>query len=235
MPTCQNGWPVIATSRTTGPLPRLRKWVVPGTGRTLSIRDGSAGFVLIHLALWFHENIERLGDGIWDEWGWAYRPVRGSSSGFSNHAGGVAVDLNATRHPLGQRGTFTKAQTTAIRAELGRYDGAIRWGGDYVNRPDEMDFEINAPLATVRRVLAEVEDDMPSAEEVAKETIHTKLGNGGYLGWNVADTHDRLSRVENALAALAAGLGPTVEAAVKEALAEGVVDVDVTVHNQTGD
>ena len=92
----QNGFPVLATNHTTGPLPRLRKWVIPGANRHVYLRDGSVGFLLVHFALWFHETISRLDQGVWDEWGWAVRNVRGSSTVISNHASGTAVDLNAT-------------------------------------------------------------------------------------------------------------------------------------------
>lgn len=74
------------------------------------------------------------------------------------------------------------------------------------------------------------EDDMPTAAEVAKATIHTKLGNGGYVGWNILDTHERVARLEKALSALAAGISPTVKAAVEEALTDAVVSVDVNVN-----
>jgi hypothetical protein len=38
----------------------------------------------------------------------------------------------------------------------------------------------------------------------------------------------------SALDALAGSLDPTVQAAVKKALADGLVDVEVTVHDKTG-
>src|SRR6185436_1098451 len=79
MATSVNGYPVLSTNRTTGPLPRLRKWVVPGANRHLLVRDGSTGFLLLHFALWWHESIGKLDakGAPWDEWGWAVRPVRG--------------------------------------------------------------------------------------------------------------------------------------------------------------
>lgn len=153
MSTSQNGWPVLTSSRATGAHPRLRRWVIPGAGRHLYARDGSAGFLLALLALWFHERVERLDGGVWDEWGWAYRPIRGQSSGMSNHASGTAVDLNATVHPLGARGTFARARDyLRIRARLRWMGGVIRWGGDYAGRADEMHFEIVRPLARCERV-----------------------------------------------------------------------------------
>lgn len=146
MPTSINGWPVLS-SETTGPLPRLRRWVIPTpelvAERHLYLRDGAAGFLLAHLACWFHDEVERLDTGVWDEWGYAYRPVRGQSSGFSNHASGTAMDLNATRHPLGvpTLRTFTPSQQRAIHDRLAMYGGRIDWGGDW-RRPDGMHFEL---------------------------------------------------------------------------------------------
>jgi hypothetical protein len=145
MATSQNGWPA--------PPARIRTWTIPGANRHLNLADGPAGFILVHLALWFHERIERLNVGIWDEWGAAYRPVRGSETDLSNHASGTAMDLNATQHPLGVRGSFKRAwQYVRIRARLRMYRRAIRWGGDYQYRADEMHFEIDRGHAVVQRV-----------------------------------------------------------------------------------
>jgi hypothetical protein len=160
------GWPVL-TSTTTGPLPRLRKWWIPDTDRHIFLRDGSAGFVLVHLILWFHERIEDIDDGIWDEWGYAYRMVRGSTSSWSEHAAGTAADLNATRHPLGvpTTKTFSAWQILRIRWRLRRvYRGVIMWGGDYKNRPDAMHFEI-APGKT-----------LADCERLARRLMRTKRG-----------------------------------------------------------
>lgn len=141
--TSQNGWSVLAEHS-----PMLHKWIIPGTNRHLVMRAGSAGFLLAHMALWFHEKVERLDLGVWDDWGYAYRPIRGDEE-WSNHASGTACDLNATRHPLAvpTAQTFTEAQTKAIHRRLRLYRGAILWGGDYVNRPDAMHFEIVRTLA----------------------------------------------------------------------------------------
>lgn len=161
--TSENGYLVLFENRTTGSLPRLRKWIVPGTEdetgkpRHLFLRDGSVGFVLVWIALWFHEVIERLDLGIWDEWGWAVRPVRGQLTGYSNHASGSAEDLNATRHPRGVpiAKTFTPVQIRRIRRMLRiRTLGFVRWGGDYKTTVDGMHFEIapGAKLSTIERI-----------------------------------------------------------------------------------
>lgn len=144
----------------------IQTWTIPGTDRKVRLKRGAAGEVLTHFAAWFHTNIEPIDRGQLDDWGYAERNVRGSDTVVSNHASGTALDLNATKHPLGKRGTFTRDQAAAIRAQLKNYDGCIRWGGDYQNRPDEMHFEINKPLAEVsvvaRQLRTEQADPMLS-------------------------------------------------------------------------
>jgi hypothetical protein len=137
----QNGWPALQSGTD-----KVHPWVIPGTKRTFVLRNGSAGFLLAHFILWFNEVVEKIGVGIWDDWGIAFRSVRGGTD-LSNHASGTAVDLNATLHVLGKSGTFTRRQAALIRVRLLFYRGCVRWGGDYQNRKDEMHFEINRPLS----------------------------------------------------------------------------------------
>lgn len=129
----------------------LYTWTVPGADTKLRLRQGSGGFLLIHLASRFDKNIEELHEPILDDWGYAYRPVRGYST-WSRHAYGLAEDLNATDHPLGVDHTFTQKETRDIHRLLQRYDGCIRWGGDYSGRKDAMHFEINRSLSACERV-----------------------------------------------------------------------------------
>lgn len=135
MTASQNGWSVIAPNETY-------KWVIPGTDRHLILRKGAAGFVLAHLALWYHESVEPLNTGVWDDWGYAVRPVRGFTV-ISNHASGTAMDLNAVKHGMGVKNTFTLKQKVKVRARLVWMRGVVRWGEDYHTRVDGMHFEIN--------------------------------------------------------------------------------------------
>lgn len=139
----QNGFPANVVDMT-------RVYEIPKTDRYIRLRKGPTGFMLAHFATWFDKKIEKVDQGVWDEWGYAERPIRGSEE-TSNHASGTAMDLNATKHPMGVRGTFTPKQTAMIRRRLKLYRGCIRWGGDYSNRADEMHFEINKPFEAVRR------------------------------------------------------------------------------------
>jgi len=155
MATSINGYPVIGpAARFDGPLPRLRKFVIPGSDRTITLRDGAAGFILAHVALWFHERVEALnGKPALDDAGWNYREARGSSS-WSNHASGTAEDLNWNDHPWHKVGTFSKIKTALIRAWLKtRYLGCVEWGGNWRSEnADEMHFELVKDLAACERL-----------------------------------------------------------------------------------
>lgn len=148
MSTSQNGFPVLA-----GDSHRLHAWVIPARNGQIIVRlrEGSAGFLLAHFLLWFAEVVEPLKGKVPDDWGYAYRPIRGQSTGWSNHASGTAADANSIRHPLAATGTFKPWQYVKIRARLLLYAGCIRWGGDYQHRRDEMHFEINASLSACEK------------------------------------------------------------------------------------
>ena len=145
-PRSQNGWPVN---------PPLVTRDVPGTNVRLRVAEGPAGDVLIHVASQVSARVEDISmdsdAGERDDWAYAHRNVRGSEA-VSNHASGTAIDLNATRHVLGARDTFTPTQMQEIRNIMAEYDGVVRWGGDYRGRADEMHFEIVGSQAEVQAV-----------------------------------------------------------------------------------
>ena len=140
----QNGWTAYASSANLSPLP----WI---TGR---VRPGPVWVIFDHLCRRFDAEVEPIVVG--HSWGWAKRPIRGSSTAISNHASGTAIDLNAPRHPLGKHGTFTKKQVAAIEQILAELGGTVRWGGHYRGRKDEMHFEIDASAARVDNVAAQI-------------------------------------------------------------------------------
>jgi hypothetical protein len=172
-------------------------WKIPGTDRAIRLRKGAPGALLVHLAAWFHANIESIDSGQLDDWGYAERPVRGqdveydddgNAINLSNHASGTAEDLNALRHPLGVRNTFTRAQAAAIRAQLKIYEGCIRWGGDYVRRADEMHFEIVKSPAECERVLRKLtRPEPPATHEEENPLSGLTDADAAKIGGAVAD------------------------------------------------
>lgn len=127
-------------------------------GEILPMREGATGELLAHLAEWIHENVESISAGHQqDDWGYAERPIRGSTTTLSNHASGTAFDFNATQHPLGVRGSWGLRKKRKINRQLRtQYENVIRWGENYKGRPDGMHFEINEDFDEVVRVLNKV-------------------------------------------------------------------------------
>lgn len=149
MPRSQNGF--SANNRAL-----MSTKTIPGTDRRITLRRGVTGWILRDFAAWFDDHVESIDAGQLDDWGYASRPIRGSSTTLSNHASGTAIDLNALKHPMGRRNTFSNADEKRIRRQLRIYQGCIRWGGDYTGRPDEMHFEIDQDSAACKRVRAKL-------------------------------------------------------------------------------
>ena len=135
MKKSQNGWPASEDQKEIG----IEIFKIKGTDRKMRLQK-DAGVILAAFAAEFHAQVEPIDEGQIDDWAYAYRDVRGSDSVLSNHSSGTAIDLNATKHPLGAQNTFTKQQTRVIRELTEKY--GLRWGGDYSKRKDEMHFEI---------------------------------------------------------------------------------------------
>lgn len=177
---------------------------VPGTERKIRLRNGPAGDLLLWVLAQFHRRVEPIDTGQLDDWGYAERPIRGSTTVLSNHASGTAADANATRHPQGTSpsANFTPAQIDTIHAILAETQGCVRWGGDYVSPAlkDGMHFEIVRDEATCARALAALttgeEDDMPSAEEVAKAVWNEATLNAVNKQWTAARDILRFGHME---------------------------------------
>ena len=139
MATSQNGY--RANDRSL-----ISSYAIPG-GK-VALRRGDVATVLVYFAKRYHSEVEKL---VWPgNWGYAERTIRGNSRTLSNHASGTALDLNAPRHPLGKRGTFSSKQVAALNRILSDCDGVLRHGKNYNGRKDEMHVEINASSARVK-------------------------------------------------------------------------------------
>lgn len=149
---------------TYGTHPRLTPfpWI---TGR---VRKGDAYTVLNELCRRFNNEVEKINPA--HSWGWAYRPVRGATV-VSEHAAGTAIDLNAPKHPLGRQGTFTRSQVTKINQILRDLDGAVRWGGNYSGRKDEMHFELQGGVKKLAAVAKKIKGSSTGTAGTSKPSV----------------------------------------------------------------
>lgn len=114
---------------------------------SFKVNSGAAN-LLGYVAEEFDRAVEDLElPGLPDEWGYSHRYIAGTRT-WSKHAYGIAIDLNATRHPYGKRGTFSLMQQSAIRLILSKCKGLIAWGGDW-RTPDDMHFEVTGTPSAV--------------------------------------------------------------------------------------
>jgi hypothetical protein len=143
-----NGWPASKDPAEIG----IKSFKVPGTDLKIRCAEKVAP-LLIGLAAEFHETIEPIDKGTLDDWGYAFRMVRGSTDKLSNHSSGTAIDLNATKHPLGKANTFSPEDAAKCVALAAKY--GCKWGGTYKARKDDMHFEINLnPKQVIERIKA---------------------------------------------------------------------------------
>lgn len=100
-----------------------------------------------------------------DDWAYICRPIRGYEDEWnatrllrylSNHSWGLAIDLNAVDHPLGQRGTGVPDWVVDEAHRWG-----LSWGGDYIGRPDEMHFECLLTPAQVEQLVENLTTHRP--------------------------------------------------------------------------
>lgn len=133
--TSQNGWPASASPSDIG----VTTVSIPlrlGT-KTVQVAPKAAE-PLVEMIQWWDQNIEPVET----VYGYNYREIRGyeGTGTISNHGSGTAIDINASKHPLGATGTVTTAQAAMITAKAATL--GLRWGGDYRGRKDEMHFEV---------------------------------------------------------------------------------------------
>lgn len=132
---------------------KIKSYAVAGTDRKLKCA-ASVGPLIAAFAAEFHTLIEPIDEGTYDDWGYAFRMVRGTTDKLSCHSSGTAIDLNATKHALGKVGTFQAEKVPMIRALAKKY--GLKWGGDYVNRKDEMHFEIEISAVKAQALITKL-------------------------------------------------------------------------------
>lgn len=97
-------------------------------------------------------------DEVQDDWSFIVRPIRGyeakweSTHDFdylSNHSWALAVDVNATKNPMGKK-LKTDLPVGWIRANVRKY--GLLWGGDFSDRKDSMHFEFGGTPKDARAI-----------------------------------------------------------------------------------
>jgi hypothetical protein len=147
--TSYNGYPASKDPNEIG----IKSYLVDGTALRLRCAS-SVGPLLAAFAAEFHKLIEPIDGGTLDDWGYAFRMVRGSTDRLSCHASGTAIDLNATKHPLGKYDTFPAEKVPMIRAVAKKY--GLKWGGDFKSRPDDMHFEVNVTPTKAKELITKL-------------------------------------------------------------------------------
>jgi hypothetical protein len=155
----QNGWPVLDRDDL--------HWFT-AAGQRFAAANADAATIAAYLIERFNAEVEPIHGTVMDDWSYAVRNVRGSATFVSNHASASAWDLNATRHPRGVHGTFSKAELRAIQRILADItddsgDRVVRFGGDFTTVVDSMHFEINAGPRSVHQAAEKIralEDDV---------------------------------------------------------------------------
>ena len=147
--TSPNGWPASEDRKAIG----IQSFAIPDTSSKIACAKDVAP-ILVAFCQDFHNWVEPIDEGQLDDWGFCFRMTKGSDKVLSNHASGTAVDLNATKHPLGKSNTFTKQQTNTIQLLIVKY--SLSWGGNYKRRKDEMHFEIALNKAEMQNKIKEL-------------------------------------------------------------------------------
>ncbi|WP_030897583.1 hypothetical protein [Streptomyces sp. NRRL F-5126] len=162
--TSANNWPVLdgATS-----------FVVEGSGEKVSLAEGDAATVLLHVARRYNYEIDTLRTG--DVHGW--RADRKVAEAYeSNYLSGSALAIRPAMYPVGSKGNLYPNELIVVRDILAELDGAVAWGGDFAT-PKESHFEIT------------LKPGHPRLKGVARKILGWKRGPGN-AGAGAVDAFD---------------------------------------------
>ena len=144
----QNGWTAHANTS------HFTRFTAAGQGWWAANAD--VAVVFAEFIDRFDREVEEVTQNTLDDWSYANRLVRGSTSTVSNHGSATAIDLNALKHPRGVHNTFSAAKARkmhAIRNAITDNSGTpvLRLGMDYTGTVDDMHVEINVNAARVKQ------------------------------------------------------------------------------------
>ncbi len=185
-----NGW---QASRDPASIDVDKDFTAAGRKFPGGVKRGPVSVVLRYVIEQFDKRVEEVdlyAPG--DEWGYFYKPSANSPNLLSCHSSGTAVDVNATRHPNGRRGTFTEEQVDTIHEILAEVDGVVRWLGD-ARTADEMHFEIKGTADEVARVagrlLQPVPDEPIQEDDMPNPAVYVDA-NGTWMFWRGEGSDD---------------------------------------------
>ena len=143
------GWDVIPTMNDK----RLKLFTIPGTKRHMRLRKDVGPYLVAFMAE-YHRVIAPVDTGTYDDWAWTAPRKGRASSRISDHCGGVAIDINATREGSQSKSNvwWAKHPVRALRMKrLLRQYSMLEWGGNYRNFYDPMHVVIKrANVAAVK-------------------------------------------------------------------------------------
>lgn len=125
--------------------------------------------------------IDKLGISVYSG---AYNPrfIRGSTTKWSNHAYGAAIDINAEHNGFGTgHGNMPQPVIDAFKRQ------GARWGGDYSHRSDPMHFEFCDAGQTTAVSFADLPQEEPQADgdsdSTAVDTANTDAKPSFFSKW----------------------------------------------------
>lgn len=137
--------------------------------RGTRLLGGPAATILAEVARRFEAEVEPITTFN----GWRSAALNAASGGIrnSNHLSGTAADVNGGKHPRYRHGTFTPAQTAAIRRIVADLGGAVRWGGEWGSDVDEMHFELVGTPANAHAVANHITTPRPVTQPTTPSPV----------------------------------------------------------------
>jgi len=162
----QNGWAVLTATQLT--------WFT-AAGQQFAAANADVATVAKHFIERFAAEVEPItGAGIRDDWSFAARFVRGSTTQISNHSSATAWDLNALKHPRGARNTFTTRKATRMRKICREITDAagkpvLRLGMDFTTTVDDMHIEVTGDRHSIHQAalkIRKLQEDEVKPEDI---------------------------------------------------------------------
>jgi hypothetical protein len=203
----QNGWIARATTE------HFTRFTAGGNGWWAANDD--VAVVFGEFIRRFVAEVEPIAGPVLDDWSYANRLVRGSTTVVSNHGSATAIDLNALQHPRGVHNTFTVAKRAAMRRIRNQITDAsgrpvLRLGLEYTGTVDDMHVEVDTTAARIKEAAdkikhqATLQEDDVSFADTHKLTEADVKAYGGSTKVGDRKSYDEIVRFPPATARLRA-------------------------------